>query len=272
MLDQIDHQATDSPSRMDMANLDSVADESNGLSLKKRSSEENKPPGSRNMLYDAFFNQKRNLSLHELQHKAYFDVLQAFIFESHEMSTGKVTIIKELKKQWNITNKTHKGYANKVKARMAQSMNEEDLDKFKDKTKPTSVIEDSAILTWGEVSPESLVNKWIKIILPGEVDYIAYLIEDYDPKKDMHYLVTHASKSRFQDPCNWIDIRYFPAEDTVWQDGHPGFPTRKCFLKPGDSILRATSTAQRKKKANEVGETACGIPIFSKLDEGKPIA
>lgn len=102
--------------------------------------------------------------------------------------------------------------------------------------------------------------------------------------QEMHHLVTALSQKTFSDPCDWIDLRHvksytsscflffllfcqklkplpisnslqIPEEDIIWQNGHPGIPTRKCFLKPGETILYTTSTAQQKKRITEVSCT-----------------
>ncbi|CAA7060643.1 unnamed protein product [Microthlaspi erraticum] len=165
--------------------------------------------------------------------------------------------------------------------------------------KPSSPSKASTIPGWGKVSPASLVDKWVNLRMPGEDKYVALLIKAYDAETEMHHLVESLSQKNFSDPCDWIDLRhvrlkllplsfkffYFsslfteaqnslqiPAEDMVWQEGHPGFPTRSCFLKPGETILNETSTVREKKQLKEVGKTAGGIPIIRKVDKGKGIA
>ncbi|VVB06082.1 unnamed protein product [Arabis nemorensis] len=102
-----------------------------------------------------------------------------------------------------MTEKTHLGSSNDGDAKSY----EQELEELKKK--------DSVVPSWGQVSPQSLVGRCLKIRMPGEDHYTAFQIKDYDAETEMHHLVT---------PCDWIDIRHIPAEDTVWQDGHPGFP------------------------------------------------
>ncbi|XP_024012927.1 protein EMSY-LIKE 1 [Eutrema salsugineum] len=273
---------------------------------------------------DFFFHMSKKNNLYELQRQAYYDVLYAFAAESSAISSPGITIIKELKKEWNITYKIHNFFQEEIKAdplvqklrRISLASDDKEKQKVaaaeeqkttavqgtklkprlilknddllqlleklnvaptkmpKEKAKPSSFPDDSTILSWGQVSPASLVNRWINIRMPGESDYTSFLIEEYNPKTEMHYLVTAPSKNDLVDldPCNWIDIRHFPAEDVVWDEEHPGFPSRKGFLKPGETILHATSTAREKKQLKEVGKTASGIPIIMrKLDKGKSI-
>ncbi|CAH2063743.1 unnamed protein product [Thlaspi arvense] len=168
---------------------------------------------------------------------------------------------------------------NPLKPRL--KLNDDDVVKFQEKlhvppakmqeekAEPISTFEYSAIPSWGQVSPASLVDKWINIRIPGEDDYTAYLIAKYDAEREMHYLITAIAEDDLVDPCKWIDIRNFPAEDLVWQEGHPGFPTHKRCLNPGETILHLTSTAREKRRITEVGITDSGIPIIKKLDKGK---
>ncbi|EOA25441.1 hypothetical protein CARUB_v10018777mg [Capsella rubella] len=135
--------------------------------------------------------------------------------------------------------------------------------------KPSSTSDDSPAPSWGQVSPWSLVGKWVGIKMPYEDEHIRFLIKEYDEKTETHQLVSDFSKQDFEDPCNWIDIRHIPAEDMEWQSGHPGLPVWKCFPKPGETLLLKTSTARNKKQLQEVGKTSTGIPIIRKVDKGK---
>ncbi|KAG2258345.1 hypothetical protein Bca52824_077639 [Brassica carinata] len=132
----------------------------------------------------------------------------------------------------------------------------------------TTTPEDLPFPSWGHASPESLVNDCITIRIDSE-DYVTFHIKAYDAETEMHQLVTLSSTKELDDPLDWIDIRYFPREDIVWQYQHPGFTTRNCLLKPGQTILNATATARDKTPIKEVGRSATGIPIIKKLDKGK---
>lgn len=55
----------------------------------------------------------------------------------------------------------------------------------------------------------------------------------------------------------------FPREEVIWQNQHPGFTTRNCLLKPGQTILNATTTARVKKPIKEVH--ICCKQRFSKV-------
>ncbi|KAF8102175.1 hypothetical protein N665_0201s0456 [Sinapis alba] len=132
----------------------------------------------------------------------------------------------------------------------------------------TTTPEDLPFPSWGHASPESLVNNVITIRI-DESDYLAFQIKAYDAETEMHQLVTVSSTKELNDPLDWIDIRYFPREDIIWQYEHPGFTTRNCLLKPGQTILNATTTARNKTLIKEVGRSASGIPIIKKLDKGK---
>ncbi|VVB06097.1 unnamed protein product [Arabis nemorensis] len=246
-------------------------------------------------------------SLVDLQREAYYGVNLAFSAETPAISSSRIMIVQDLKKEWNISPVIHgafvdginteplvKRWRNVPKASDNENVtpveghpsesrvavNKEDLFDFQvapariqyEKTEPSSTSEDSLVPSWGQVSPQTLVGRWLNIRMPGEDDYIAFQIKDYNAETEMHHLVTALSQKTVIDPCDWIDIRFIPAEDTVWQDGHPGFPARKSFIKPGETILSTTSTAQEKRRIREVGKTATGIPIIKRLDKGKGIA
>ena len=53
----------------------------------------------------------------------------------------------------------------------------------------------------------------------------------------------------------------FPKEDVIWQNQHPGFTTRNCLLKPGQTILNATTTA-REKTPIKVVYISCSFKSF----------
>ncbi|KAJ4896112.1 Emsy N Terminus (ENT)/ plant Tudor-like domains-containing protein [Raphanus sativus] len=133
----------------------------------------------------------------------------------------------------------------------------------------TTTPEELPFPSWGRASPESLVNNIITISIDGEDDLVTFRIKAYDAETEMHQLVTLSSTKEVYDPLDWIDIRYFPREEIIWQKQHPGFTTRNCLLKPGQTILNATTTARVKKPIREVGRSASGIPIIKRLDKGK---
>ncbi|CAH8362134.1 unnamed protein product [Eruca vesicaria subsp. sativa] len=130
---------------------------------------------------------------------------------------------------------------------------------------------DANFPSWGHVSPESLVNNIITISIDGEEDCVTFKIKAYDPVTEMHQLVPLSRNKEVNDPLDWIDIRYFPREDIIWQHEHPGFTTRNSYLKPGQTLLNATATSREKTPIREVGRSASGIPIIKKLDKGKAI-
>ncbi|CAE6076610.1 unnamed protein product [Arabidopsis arenosa] len=140
-----------------------------------------------------------------------------------------------------------------------------------EEAKPSSTSEDSPVLSWGQVSPWSLVGRHVNIQMPDEDEYIEFLITKYDAKTETHHLVSAFSNKDYEDPCNWIDLRHVPAEDMQWTNGDPGLPVWKRFLKPGETLLHETSTTRNKKQHKEVGKTSTGIPIIRKVDKGKAI-
>ncbi|KAL1193433.1 Protein EMSY-LIKE 1 [Cardamine amara subsp. amara] len=140
-----------------------------------------------------------------------------------------------------------------------------------EKAKPTSTSDDSPVSSWGQVSPGSLVGRWVYIRMPGEEDHLAFLIKQYNAQTETHRLVSTLSHKNFDDPCDWIDLRHIPAKDIIWKEGNPGLPVRKCFLKPGETLLLETSTAQKTKQLKQAGKSSSGIPIIRKMDKGKSI-
>ncbi|CAF2048359.1 unnamed protein product [Brassica napus] len=144
-------------------------------------------------------------------------------------------------------------------------------DKAEVSATTTTTPEELPFPSWGHVAPESLVNSIINIIIYGDNDHVQFQIKAYDAETEMHQLVTLGSTKEHDDPLDWIDIRYFPKEDVIWQNQHPGFTTRNCLLKPGQTILNATTTAREKTPIKVVGTSASGIPIIKikKLDKGK---
>ncbi|CAL9245967.1 unnamed protein product, partial [Arabidopsis halleri] len=145
-------------------------------------------------------------------------------------------------------------------------------EKIQDKeAKASSTSDDSPVLSWGQVSPGSLVGRLVNIQMPDEDEDIEFLITEYDAKTETHHLVSAFSNKDYEDPCNWIDLRHVPAEDMKWTKGDPGLPVWKCLLKPGETLLHETSTTRNKKQLKEVGKTSTGIPIIRKVDKGKGI-
>ncbi|CAN6905102.1 unnamed protein product [Brassica oleracea] len=144
-------------------------------------------------------------------------------------------------------------------------------DKAEASATTTTTPEELPFPSWGHVAPESLVNSIINIRIYGDNDHLQFQIKAYNAETEMHQLVTLGNTKEQDDPLDWIDIRYFPREDIVWQNQHPGFTTRNCLLKPGQTILNATTTAREKTPIKVVGRSASGIPIIKikKLDKGK---
>ncbi|CAN8267972.1 unnamed protein product [Cochlearia groenlandica] len=189
-------------------------------------------------------------TLEELQRQAYQNVLHAFNEESRSLSSKRVFIMQELIQELNITLATHA----MIEAKFKTDESRQDIPQD---------IATSSTHDFTSSTPESLIGKWIGIKMPGEVDYVGFFINSYDPNTEMHHLVTVQNQMKPEDPCDWVDLREIPEEDVMWQEGSLGFPTqKKGGLKPGETILSETSTAQRIKRAKEAA-------MSGKKDKGK---
>ncbi|CAH2063745.1 unnamed protein product [Thlaspi arvense] len=194
---------------------DSPSHESTLLPFKKRGISET-------MASDSNHGDVKKLKLDELQKKAYFHVLHAFATESVEISSPRITIIKELKKEWNIDYKTHIGFEYMIKADiMAQTLRKKSLASDKKEKQNGKIAYDGekekAQSFWGSVNPEALVGLWVLVRMPDEENFDEFVISEYDAENEMHrFEAVDPDAMERDEMLSRMDIREIPPEDIMW--------------------------------------------------------
>ncbi|XP_019059324.1 PREDICTED: protein EMSY-LIKE 2-like isoform X2 [Tarenaya hassleriana] len=201
----------------------------------------------------------RTATIREMQRQAYFVVLRAFAAESEQVSS-RMTTLKDLMRELNVTFQLHKHYekvigndqmlqqlridSSEVEEEEEKPQQEEMMtsrDKHEENAMPSAPgIRPASSERWSRISPESLIGRVVYVRMPEDDDYIQFTVSDYDADKEQHLL--QSNSNTMEDPSSWFDLRQIPSQDIMWEGEDPGISGEACSLKPGQTILRETST------------------------------
>ncbi|CAE6076609.1 unnamed protein product [Arabidopsis arenosa] len=188
-------------------------------------------------------------TLHEVQKKAFYSLLQAFALETSTMSNKRTQIIEKLMNEWGIANETQISFVDQIQKNLLTLQQMKDSNKKERQILPETPLAPPATQSstfvpkpgksWGSVNPESLIGKWVCMKLPDEAEFTEYIIKAYDAEKEMHSIVTAESNAMEVDgidPFSWIDIREIAHNNIMWEGGQkPNF----------DAPNQSAATAQR---------------------------
>ncbi|KAF8095807.1 hypothetical protein N665_0322s0026 [Sinapis alba] len=176
---------------------------------------------------DQFAEDSKKKKLNELKRRAFYSLLLAFRAETLLKGNKRTRIIEKLMNEWSIAQETRVSFENNIQKNLVAHQQRVDSAVKETKieeAKPLTIRLPAMKLTYAATPSsswgESLIGRRVLVRMPGEDEFEALVIKEFNAKDGMHRLETVDPNVMWMDETiSWMDVRKVPDEDIKWRNG-----------------------------------------------------